>query len=297
LIARQQIDVLIDLSGFTDLNRLPLFASRAAPVQISWLGWYATTGVVNMDYFLTDVISSPESSQAHHSERLLYLPNTRLCMMPLAVAGKVNPLPALKNKYITFGSFQALAKITDTSLRLWQQVLTQIESARLVVCCSQFADSHKRVLFEQRLVALALPIERIQLLPPVSYSDYFQLYHAIDVVLDTLPFPGGTTTAEALWMGVPTLTLLGNTLIARQGASLMSAAGLEGWVAHSEGEYIAKAIYWSEHLEELATLRAGLREQVRVSPLFDSPRFAGAFTETIESAYNAKLLLQPLRDI
>jgi predicted O-linked N-acetylglucosamine transferase (SPINDLY family) len=297
LVAKRQMDVLIDLSGHTDMNRLPVFARRAAPVQISYLGWYATSGVVNMDYFLTDPISSPAASQAHYSEQLLYLPKTRLCFSVPSFVPEVGALPTLQNAHITFGSFQSLEKITDRTLDLWRQVLWQVPSARLVICCQQFVQQGVRDLLRQRLALAELLVDRVQLLPPASYSKYFQLYRNIDVVLDTTPFPGGTTTAEALWMGVPTLTLLGSTLIARQGASLMSAAGLADWVSNSEGEYIAKAIYWSEHLDELAALRARLREQVRASSLFDSPRFAQAFTEAIESAYNAKLLLQPLRDI
>jgi protein O-GlcNAc transferase len=295
--AKLGIDVLIDLSGHTDMNRLPLFARRAAPVQISWLGWYATTGVVNMDYFLTDHISSPASSAVHHSERLLYLPDTRLCFFVPSFAPNVNPLPALQNKRITFGSLQSLLKITDTTLILWRQVLALVPSAQLQIRCAQFAQNDMLALFQRRVEDLDLPMARIELLPPVTYTAYFESYQGIDLILDTVPFSGGTTTAEALWMGVPTLTMLGDTLIARQGASLMSAAGLGDWVVNTQDEYIARAVYWSEHLEELATLRAGLREQVRTSPLFDSPRFACAFTEAIESAYNAKLLLQPLRDI
>jgi protein O-GlcNAc transferase len=291
------IDVLMDLAGHTDMNRLPLFARRAAPVQISWLGWYATTGVVNMDYFLTDRISSPESSAAHHSERLLYLPDTRLCLCQPIFAPDVSPLPALQNKHITFGSLQSLLKITDATLHLWRQVLERIPSAHLHIRCAQFAQSEMLALFKQRLADFDLPLARIELQPPISYAAYLESYQSMDLILDTIPFSGGTTTAEALWMGVPTLTFLGRTLIARQGASLMSAAGLLNWAADSEGEYVAKAVYWSEHLDELAKLRGGLREAVRVSPLFDSPRFAKAFADAIESAYNAKLLLQPLRDL
>jgi protein O-GlcNAc transferase len=297
LSAKLGVDVLIDLSGHTDMNRLPLFARRAAPVQISWLGWYATTGVVNMDYFLTDRISSPESSATHHSEHLLYLPVTRLCFFTPTFVPDVNPLPALQNKRITFGSLQSLLKITDATLDLWRQVLEKIPTAHLQIRCSQFAQSQMLEMLTRRLEDFCLPLARIELLPPISYAAYFESYQDIDLILDTIPFSGGTTTAEALWMGVPTITMLGSTLIARQGASLMSAAGLSSWVAESAEAYLAKALYWSEHLEELAALRAGLRERVRVSPLFDSPRFALAFTEAVESAYNAKLLLQPLRDI
>ena len=286
LTAKLGIDVLIDLSGHTDMNRLPLFARRAAPIQISWLGWYATTGVANMDYFLTDRISSPESSAAHHSERLLYLPDTRLCLCEPIFAPPVSALPALQNKYITFGSLQSLLKITDATLHLWRQVLEKIPTAHLQIRSEQFAQSEMLVLFKQRLTDFELPIERIELLSPVSYAAYLESYQGIDLILDTIPFSGGTTTAEALWMGVPTLTLLGHTLIARQGASLMSAAGLADWVADSEEGYVAKAIYWGEHLEELSGLRAALRERVRTSPLFDSSGFASAFTEAIEKAAN-----------
>ncbi len=297
LTVKLDIDILIDLSGHTDMNRLPLFARRAAPIQISWLGWYATTGVINMDYFLTDRISSPESSAAHHSERLIYLPDTRLCLCEPLFAPDVSPLPALQNKHITFGSLQSLLKITDATLHLWRQVLETVPTAHLHIRCSQFGQSEMVALFKQRLEGFGLPLERIKFLPPVSYFAYLESYQNIDFMLDTIPFSGGTTTAEALWMGVPTLALLGNTLIARQGASLMSAAGLGDWSADSTEAYLAKAVYWSEHVEALATLRAGLRERVRTSPLFDSPRFARAFTEATQSAYNAKLLLQPLRDI
>ena len=284
LSAKLGIDVLIDLAGHTDLNRLSLFARRAAPIQISWLGWYATAGVVNMDYFLTDRISSPESSAAHHSERLLYMPDTRLCLCEPIFAPPVSPLPALQNKHITFGSLQSLLKITDATLHLWMQVLERIPSARLHIRCTQFGQEAMMTLFKSRLLDFGLSIERIELLPPVSYAAYLESYHTIDLMLDTIPFSGGTTTAEALWMGVPTLTLLGKTLIARQGASLMSAAALADWVADSEDDYVAKAIYWSQHLDKLAALRASLREQVRTSPLFDSPRFASAFIAVIEKA-------------
>jgi len=283
LIAEQKIDILIDLSGYTDMNRLPLFARRAAPVQISWLGWYATTGVINIDYFITDPLTSPAWTQAYHSERLLYLPATRLCMAEPMYAPAVNPLPALQNKYLTFGSLQALAKITDATLRLWQQVLEKIPTAHLVVCCLQFSDAHKLHIFQERLVTLGLPTDRIKLLPPASYEVYFQRYHGIDIVLDTIPFPGGTTTAEALWMGVPTLTLTGSTLISRQGASLLAAAGLVRWVTQTTEKYVAEAVYWSEHVAELAQLRSGLRTQVRSSPVFDGEKFAQALTHALET--------------
>ncbi|MEY4295432.1 MAG: hypothetical protein RLY82_1120 [Pseudomonadota bacterium] len=153
------------------------------------------------------------------------------------------------------------------------------------------------MIFKRRLEDFELNLSNIELLPPLSYAAYLNAYRDIDVMLDTLPFSGGTTTAEALWMGVPTLTMSGNTLIARQGASLMTAAGLPDWVAKSQQEYVSKAMYLSEHLDDLAELRAGLRQQVRVRPLFDGQRFAHRFTDAVESAYNAKLLLQPLRDI
>lgn len=287
LAAQLEIDVLIDLAGHTDMNRLPLFARRAAPVQISWLGWYATTGVVNMDYFLTDHMSSPELSAPHHSERLLYLPDTRLCLCPPIFAPDVSPLPALQKGYITFGSYQAIAKITDATLNLWRQVLQRIPNARLQLRAAQIAQNHVLELLKVRLAAAGLPLTRIELLTPLPYAAYLESHQNIDLILDTIPFSGGTTTAEALWMGVPTLTLPGNTLIARQGASLMSAAGLGEWIAHSQEGYIAKAFDWSERLEDLAELRSNLRDKVRTSPLFDGPRFARAFTDALEVAASA----------
>lgn len=294
LIARTGIDILFDLSGHTALHRLPLFASRPAsdtrPVQMTWLGWHDTTGLKNMDYLLTDRASMPPVAQENGSpyltEKPLFLPRTRLCMMPPENAPPIAPQPFLNKSYITFGSMQILAKLSDVSLKLWTRILNEIPTARLAIRTKQFREIEMIERFKTKCVAYGLPMDRVDLLPPLGRGDYLASYEHIDILLDSSPYPGGTTTAEALWMGVPTITMGGNTMISRQGVSLLTAAGLEDWIAASEDDYVAKAIYWATHTAELQVLRSGLRAQVAQTALFDGAQFARDFESAMHEALN-----------
>jgi protein O-GlcNAc transferase len=281
LIHADGVHVLIDMSGHTGYNRLPVFAWKPAPVQVSWLGYFATTGVAEIDYLLADQVGVPEARQAQFTESLWYLPDTRLCFTAPAADLAVAPLPALANGRITFGCFQNLTKVNEGVLELWGKVMAALPDATLRLQCKQFSEPALVAQLQQRLQRHGIDPARVATHGSAQRAAYLAAHAEVDMILDTFPYPGGTTTCEALWMGVPTLTLAGDSLLARQGASLLSAAGLAQWVANSQEEYVAKAVAFASDLPELAALRAGLREQVLASPLFDAPRFARHFEEAL----------------
>ncbi|MFO1264398.1 MAG: tetratricopeptide repeat protein [Rhodoferax sp.] len=288
-IHTDRIDILLDLSGHTGRNRLAMFAWKPAPVQAAWLGYWASTGLAEMDYLLVDRASVHEDEAPHYSEKLWFLPDTRLCLSESPIPVAVSPLPALAKGYVTFGSYQTPSKVTDATLAVWSQVLQKLPTARLRLQLRgfEFAESVKRML--ERLAAAKIDSDRVELLGTGIFEAYLKSYGDVDIVLDTLPFPGGTTTAQALWMGVPTVTLRGNTLVTRQGESMLRCVGLEAWVANSEEDYVQIAINRASDLAALASLRATLRNRFLTSPLTDNKRFAknleaalhGMYAETI----------------
>lgn len=278
LIHEDGVHVLLDLSGHTEGNRLSVFAAKPAPVQASWLGYFATTGVTEMDYLLTSEVAVPKAQRGHFSERVWYLPDTWLCFTPPQLALAVNVLPALQNGYLTFGCFQRLDKISDAALRTWGKILSALPHAKLGLANKQLGSQTNVEQFAQRLQQHGIDLSRVEMVGAVDTREgYLARYNAVDIMLDTYPYPGVTTTCEALWMGVPTITLAGDTLLSRQGAGMLVPAGLSDWVATSEDEYVAKAIQHSSDLSKLAALRAGLRAQVLASPVYDAPRFARNF--------------------
>jgi protein O-GlcNAc transferase len=284
-IHADRIDILVDLAGHTEHNRLPVFAWRPAPLQVSWLGYWASSGVAEIDYILVDPVSAPKSDAQFFSEKLWYLPDTRLCMSP-PVTGRVievKGLPASRKGHVTFGSCQSVKKIGDRTLAIWSQVLARLPSARLRL--QSLALTHPDAIskMQERMTAAGIDITRVDLHGGVPREDYLASYGEVDVILDSVPFPGGTTTAEALWMGVPTVTLTGNSLVTRQGASMLRCVGLGDWVATSEQEYVEIALARVNDLESLGDLRSGLRSRALASPLFDAARFA----RNLEDAFAA----------
>lgn len=277
------IDVLVDLLGHTGQNRLAAFAWRPAPVQLSWLGYWASTGLQEMDYLLVDSRSVHPDEAKFYSEKLWFLPDTRLCFSPPDTTSPiaVNELPALRKGHITFGSFQTLSKFTNATIAVWSQVLAKLPSARLRLQSRALSYPESVVDIRHRLVSAYIDLDRVDLFGGVSRDEYLAAYGDVDVVLDTFPFSGGTTTAEALWMGVPTVTLSGNTLVSRQGESMLHCAGLADWVARTEQEYIQIAVDKASDLSRLAQTRTGLRATVLASPLFDGVQFA----KNLESAF------------
>lgn len=267
------LDLLIDLAGHTAHNALPVLAWRPAPIQLSWLGYFATTGLEQMDVFLADAISVPAEHRRHYSERVEYLPDTRLCFTPPADAPAVASLPA-ETAPLTFGSFQPLRKINAAVLEAWAAILRRCPEARLRIQNADLDTPALRDHLQAQAAASGIDPARLSLHGAASRRQYLAQHGEVDLILDTFPFPGGTTTCEALWMGVPTLTLAGQTLVARQGASLLHAAGLADWIAHSPEEYVALAVAKAQQPAALAELRAALRARLPATPLFDAERFA-----------------------
>jgi len=289
LIHADGVHVLLDLSGHTEYNRLPVFAWKPAPVQASWLGYWSTTGVAEMDYLLADKVSIPEARRGDFSESVWYLPDTRLCFTPPEIDLPVASLPAIKSGHLTFGCFQRPTKVSDEVLMVWGRILSKLPDATLRWQSKQFGDAAMTKQLLLRLQKNGIDPARVSLHGAVPREAYLAAYAEVDMVLDTFPHPGGTTTCEALWMGVPTLTLTGDTMLARQGASLLTAAGLPDWVATSVADYVDKAVAAARNLPKLAALRAELREQASTSPLFDARRFARNLEEALRGMWQTWL--------
>lgn len=287
-IRADDIDILIDLAGHTGNNRLPLFCHRPAPVQLAWLGYFATTGLREIDGVIVDHQSICGNPDEQFVEPVFYLPDTRLCFTPPVEAPHVSPLPASRNGYITFASFQPLAKVGQDVLTLWKHVLDAVPTARLRIQSPALAIRATREQFLRRVVNVGIAPARVALHLGTDRQSYLAAHAEVDVVLDSFPYTGGTTTCEALWMGVPTLTLAGETLLARQGASLLRAAGLPEWIAGDSGEYVAKAQTLTSDVQTLAALRAGMRDQLANSALFDAARFARAFEDLMVKIWQAR---------
>lgn len=282
------IDILIDLAGHTGHGRLPVFAFQPAPLQVSWLGYFATTGVAQMDYVLVDPVAVPAAEVDQFTESVWYLPETRLCFTPPDDAPEPAPPPALKNGYPAFGCYQGLPKVNDQVLECWQPIFNALPKARLRWQCMQFTDPQARTLAAARLRRHGIKDHRVELLPSESRLDYLRSLAQVDLILDTFPFPGGTTTCEALWMGVPTLTLVGHNLLSRQGQSMMAAAGLGDWIAPDRAHYQAKAIAVLDDLPALAMLRSQMRPLLLKSPLFDNRRFARNFEQAMQDLWRRR---------
>lgn len=269
--------ILIDLNGCTANNRLPVFAWKPAPVQVSWLGYWASTGLSAMDYILADPYSLPAQEAAHYSERPWYLPDTRLCFTPPQEAVPCAELPALKNGYIAFGCFNNPTKMNDAVVALWAQVLQRVAGSRLTLKAKLFEDASIVAQTHARFAAHGIDAARLTLLGQSARADYLAAYNAIDIALDPFPFTGGTTSVEGLWMGVPLLTRRGDRMIAHQGESILHNVGLTDWIAADNDDYIERAAAHAGDLARLAQLRSELRARLLASPLCDAERFARNF--------------------
>lgn len=281
------IQILIDLHGHTEGNSLAAFALKPAPLQISWLGYWASTGLRTIDHVLADPVCVPEADRRYFTEQVVDMPHTRLCFTPPAIAVQVSPPPAIRNGFVTFGSYQALTKIHDGVLSAWGEVLRAVPNARLKLTSHQLvSDERFRRDFNRRLHAANIDTERVTLAGPLAREAYLASYAQIDIVLDTFPYTGGTTTCEALWMGVPTLTIRGDSMIARQGAGMLECVGLTDWIAEDQDDYVAKAAVHASDLQRLLSLRQSLRDQAMGSPLFDARRFAAHWESALQFMWN-----------
>jgi predicted O-linked N-acetylglucosamine transferase (SPINDLY family) len=286
-LAREQgIDILIDLGGYGDAARMSACANRLAPVQIKWVGMQAhSSGLPEMDWFLTDRWETPEGFESLYSERLLRLPNGYVCYSPPPHAPDVVPLPALTNDFVTFGCFNNLAKITPRVIETWAEILKRIPTARLVLKTHQLSDPMTANRFVGDFAVHGIVGERIELRGSSGHRTFMGEYGDVDLVLDPFPYSGGLTTCEALWMGVPTITLPGEIFASRHSASHMSNAGLPDWVAGSLEAYVEMAVARAGDLAALTTLRAGMRDKVRRSPLCDATQFGRNLGEALRHVW------------
>jgi len=286
-------DILIDLSGFTEGARLDVFARRAAPVQASWLGYSGTTGVREMDYIIADARVAPPGSEAEFSEAVCRLPGAYLCFGRPDVS-PVRPLPALRNGYVTFGSFNNLGKVNDGTLSVWIDLLQAVPDSRLLVKSARGGVRGKLAQLHDRLVAGGIAPERLRFVDRIpDRDDHMALYGEVDIGLDPFPYNGTTTTCEAMWMGVPVLTRKGRSFVSRVGETLMTSVGLADWVAEDPADYVARGRALAADLPALAELRAGLRQRAEASPLGDAPRFARDFEVALRSMWHAWCEDQP----
>jgi protein O-GlcNAc transferase len=278
-----QIDILVDLAGHTDHTRIAAFAVKPAPVTVTWLGYPNTTGLPTMDYRLTDALADPPGETDHlHTEALVRLPHCFLCYQPPAEAPPVAPTPALSRGTITFGSFNNLEKVTTEVIETWAAVLRSVPRSRLLLKGWILADPVLRQRINDRFAALGIDAGRLdlrRLIPGIG--PHLALYREIDIGLDPFPYNGTTTTCEALWMGVPVVSLIGDSHAARVGLSLLSSVGLQRLVAHDRDAYVTIAAGLAKDLAALEPMRQGMRSQLQKSPLMDAPRFA----RDVESAY------------
>ena len=285
-IRNDGIDILIDLAGHTAHNRLPLFAWKPAPVQLSWLGYFATTGVAQIDYLLADPHTLPPGEECHFTETVWRLPETRLCFTAPAYDIPVGPLPALANGCISFGCFNHLAKMNDAVVALWSRILLAVPGSRLLLKNRQLADAGARDATLARFAAHGIGAARLILEGPSARAEYLAAYQRVDLALDPFPYPGGTTSVEGLWMGVPMLSLALQSFLSRQGVGILMNAGLPNWIATDAEDYVARAIAHARDIPRLAALRCGLRQTVLASPLFDAPRFAGHFEAALRAIWS-----------
>lgn len=287
-IHRDAVHILIDLAGHTAHNRLPIFAWKPAPVQVSWLGYFATTGVPTIDYLLADLVSVPESTRDQFTETLWYLPDTRFCFTPPGDAARLEPtpLPALRTARLTFGCFQNALKLNDRVLTAWGRILSALPGARLLLLNRQMRYPAARTRLTDRLQRCGIGSDQLIMVGHLPRDDYLRAHADVDIILDTFPYPGATTTCEALWMGVPTLTLAGDTLVSRQGASLLACAGLDDWIATDVDDYVARALSHAADIDSLARLRSALRPTMLASPLVDAPRFARNLETALEAMWS-----------
>jgi predicted O-linked N-acetylglucosamine transferase (SPINDLY family) len=279
VIRRDQIDILVDLTMHMANNRLLVFARKPAPVQVTYLAYCGTTGLSTIDYRLTDpYLDPPGRFDPFYSEQSIHLPETYWCYQPLVQVPCVPRVPALKAGRVTFGCLNNFCKATAATLAAWSELLQAVPQSRLLLH-AQVGRHRDRVsgFFAQQDISA----DRVMFVKQVPVAEYFEIYERIDVALDPFPYGGGTTTCDALWMGVPVVSLAGQTAVGRGGVSILSNVGLPELVAQDSEQYVRIAVELAQDLCRLSELRATLRDRMQASPLMNAPRFA----RNVEAAY------------
>lgn len=288
-ILADKIDILIDLHGVSVGHRLPVFQLRPAPVQVTYCGYPATTGLSTMDYRIVDSITDPPGAEAHCTETLVRLDPCFLCYRPPEEVPEVETVPpSVRAGHITFGSFNTSAKINERTCELWARVVLAVPGSRLVLKSHQFSDSALCEYLVGLFARHGLEASRVTFLPSeMRPADHLRAYERLDIALDPVPYNGTTTTCEAMWMGVPTVTVLGDMHASRVGASLLTNVGLSELVAKDEHEYVRVASALAQDAPRLAALRAGLRDRMRASPLCDASAHAARFAVALRTMWQS----------
>jgi predicted O-linked N-acetylglucosamine transferase (SPINDLY family) len=282
LIEADEIDILVDLAGHTGHSRLLVFARKPAPVQVTWLGYPATTGMVAMDYRITDSYAEPPGMTEHlNAETLWRLPEIFCCYAAHENSPDVIDHPPFEdNGHITFGCFNNFAKVTNPVLETWARILAQATESRLLLEILGLESPKFRAEVETRLQRCGLPLDRV-ILEPRKRSNQFVLYNRIDIALDPFPCAGGTTSFDTMWMGVPFITLAGEHFVSRMGVTILANAGMPELIAKNTDEYVSLAVNLALDKDRLRFLRHDLRQKVAASPLMNQP----AFARNMEAAY------------
>ena len=282
-IYEDRVDILVDLAGHTAGNRLKVFARRPAPVQVTWLGYPNTTGLPVIDYRITDDVADPESQAAEgYTETLVRLPHGFLCYAPHGDTPAVSGLPVSESGTVTYGSFNNLAKINSGVISVWSQILEAVPRSRLVLKGKQLNDHDIQKKFYAKFALKGIGADRIQLMPATkTIPEHLDIYRMVDIGLDPFPYNGTTTTCEALWMGVPVIALRGDRHASRVSASILTRVGCKDLIAHSQTDYIARAVALAGCPERLTRLRHRLRFMMQQSFLCD----AVSFGHEMEKAY------------
>lgn len=274
LIHNDGIDILIDLSGHTGNNRLPVFAYKPAPIQATWLGYFATTGLAEIDYWICDPHVMTEDDRLLCTEEPWALPDVYCCLTPPSIAPEVVSLPALSNGHITFGCFNNLSKVNNAVVSAWAQVLIKTPGAKLFLKTKQLDDEATREYLQAAFKLYGVDPSRLILEGASPRHELLSAYGRVDIALDPFPYPGGTTSAESIWMGVPVVTKDGDTFLSRVGKTIVTNAGLGDWVAENVDDYIKKAVSFASDIPSLAAQRMNMRTTVIHTPLYDAKKFA-----------------------
>jgi predicted O-linked N-acetylglucosamine transferase (SPINDLY family) len=285
---KDELDILLELTGHSEGGRrLGIAAARVAPVQVKWVGGlFDTTGLPQMDWIIGDKIEIPDGDEKWYTERVYHMPDDYVVYDPPPYVSEVKPLPALECGYVTFGNLNNLCKTNTYTIALWSKILKAVPKSRLLMKVQKMETAFAKQHIEEEFAKHGVGIERLILEGGEIHKPFMEAYNRVDIALDPYPYTGGLSTCEALWMGVPVVTLPGETFAGRHGATHLYNAGLPDWIAKNEDEYVSLAVKWAQDLEGLAKLRSGLREQVKKSPLCDGPRFAKNFEKALRFMWN-----------
>jgi len=289
-IRKDGIHILVDLSGHSEKNRLPIFINKPAPIQASWISYPGTTGIPEIDYMIGDRFVTPKNESEHFTEKIFRLSNMWVCFTPPDFDVEISEPPVIKNGYVTFGSFNHLSKINKKVIFLWSKVLKSIPKSKLFLKTKQLNDSYLKEKIISEFKENGINLNSIILEGSSPRNKLLKSYNKVDIALDPFPYSGGVTSLEAIWMGVPVLTKKGSRFVSHTTECINHNSGMSDWVANDEDEYVKKAIKFSTNLKLLAEINKNLRRTTLESPLFNSTLFAKQLNNAFWEMWNNFIL-------